>query len=202
MKMICSLCGKTIALSQDGKLPPWCPGCGVDLKSGPMAVASADAPVLLSSADEHELKDRFGVHNLGVGILLFVWGLVVTAGPPQSGGDKVLKSKERLNHLIDAVQIVALVNGAVLAASGLAIRRRWWWGCPLAVGCGIVSVVAGFIFLACFRSLSGGTTLEDGVAQVSFIRYNFDMLIGLVDGLGLLWFVSTRLSRARISNNS
>ena len=195
MKTTCSLCAKTIELSQDGKLPPWCPGCGADLKNGPLPTASSDATEM-GTEDEHEWKDRFGLHNLGVGILLFVWGVFVSAGPPQSGGDKLLKSKEQLNNVIDIVQWVSLVNGAVLFASGVALRRRWWWGHPLAVLCGIVLVVAGFIFLAAFRSLGGGPTLEHGVAQLAFVRYNFDMLIGLVDGLGLLWYLSTRLPRA------
>jgi hypothetical protein len=196
MRTSCGLCCKTIELSADGKLPPWCPGCGADLKNCPLHTTSSNDAETLSSEDEQEWKDRFGLHNLVVGILLFVWGLVISAGPPQSGGDKVLRSQERLNNVIDAVQIATLLSGVALFASGVAIRRRWWWGHPLAVACGIVLVVAGFTFLACFKHLEGGPTLEHGVARISFVRYNLDMLIGLVDGLGLLWFVSKRLPRA------
>ncbi|SRR5579871_4064888 len=194
MKTTCSLCCKEIKLMPDGKLPPWCAGCGADLKDCLLTLASSDAATN-ETVDEHEWKDRFGLHNLAVGILLFVWGMIVSAGPPQSGGDKVLRSNERLNNVIDAVQWATLLNGAALFASGMALRRRWRWGHPLAVVCGIVSVIAGFIFLAGFRSLGGGPTLEHGVAQLSFVRYNLDMLIGLVDGLGLLWFLSTRVPR-------
>lgn len=196
MTMTCCQCCKTIALSPDGKLPPWCPSCGVDLKSCPPSLASLDAPAVLSPQDEREWKDRFGKHNLAVGIVLFLWGTVVSAGPPQSGGDKVLRSHKQLNALIDAVQLVTLINGIALVASGVALRRRWRWGYPLAVACAIVSVVAGFIFLAGFQHLKVGSSLEDGVARISFVRYNLDMLIGLVDGLGLLWFLSTRVPRS------
>ena len=138
-------------------------------------------------------KSASALHNVAVGILLFVWGAIVSAGPPQSGGDKVLRAQERLGAVIDAVQVATLINGIALVASGVALRRSWRWGYPLAVVCGIVSVVAGFIFLAGFQNLAGGPTLEHGVARLSFVRYNLDMLVGLVDGLGLLWFVSTRL---------
>lgn len=202
MKTTCSLCGKTFELSQDGKLPPWCPGCGVELKSCPLPIALSDDSEEPSREDARELKDRFGMHNLAVGILLFVWGMVVSAGPPQSGGDKVLRSQERLNSVIDAVQWVTLLNGFALAASGVALRRGWRWGYPLAVLCGIVLVAAGFTFLAGFQHLEGGPTLEHGVARLSFVRYNFDMLIGLVDGLGLLWLLSTRLSRSGTVSHS
>jgi hypothetical protein len=152
--------------------------------------------------DEREWTDRFGKHNLLVGILLFVWGTIVVATPPESGGDKVLRSHERLGSVINAVQVAILINGIALFASGLALRRGWNWGYPLAVVCGIVSVVAGFVFLAGFQHLAAGPYLEDGVARLSFVRYNLDMLIGLVDGLGLLWFLSTRLLRSGTGSQS
>src|SRR5690242_17212633 len=100
MKTICSLCGKPIALSQDGKLPPWCPSCGVELENGSLPIASPDVTLAPSPEDEGDWKERFGMHNLVVGILLFVWGAFISAAPPQSGGDKVLRSYERLNDLI------------------------------------------------------------------------------------------------------
>jgi hypothetical protein len=59
--------------------------------------------------------------------------------------------------------------------------------------CGVVQVVAGFVFLAGFQHLAGGPYIEHGVARLSFVRYNFDMLFGMVDGMGLLWFISTRV---------
>lgn len=197
MKTICSLCSQTIELSPDGKLPPWCRACGVDLKSGSPPIALADDAAAPSPEDERAWKDRFGKHNVAIGILLFGWGAVISAGPPQSGGDKILRSQERLGAVIDAVQVATLINGVALVASGVALRRGWRWGYPLAVVCGIVLVVAGFVFLTGFQHLDGGPTLEHGVARVSFVRSNLDMLIGLVDGLGLLWFVSTRLPRYR-----
>jgi hypothetical protein len=165
-------------------------------------VALAVATANLSPQDEEEWKDRFGTHNVAVGILLFVWGTVVSGGPPQSGGDKVLRSHEQLGNLIDGVQLATLLSGVALAASGVALRKGWGWGYPVAVACGIVLVVAGFIFLAGFQSLAGGPFLEHGVARITFIRENFDMLIGLVDGLGLLWFISTRLPRSGIRRHS
>src|SRR5437868_3146206 len=91
----CSQCGKPIEARDAGKQPPWCPSCGVDLKSSPPVVAPPTAGP--SPEDEHAWKDRFGLHNVGMGVLLFVWGLLVSAGPPQSGGDKVLASHTRLN---------------------------------------------------------------------------------------------------------
>jgi hypothetical protein len=200
VKTICSLCSKPIE-SSDGKLPPWCRACGADLKSCPPHVASSDAAPGLSPEDEGEWKERFSVHNLAVGILLFVWGLVVSAGPPQSGGDKVLRAQERLCSLIDVVQVVTLVNGAALVASGVALRRGWRWGYPLAILCGIVLVMAGFTFLAGYQHLDTGPFLEHGVARLTFVRSNLDMLIGLVDGMGLLWFVSTRFPRSRIGSH-
>jgi hypothetical protein len=195
MKPTCNQCGKPIELSAGGGLPPWCPGCGVDLKTCPLQIAPSADTAERSPEDERDWKDRFGMHNMAVGILLFVWGTVVSAGPPQSGGDKVLRSHERLNALIHAVQVGTLLNGIALVASGVALRRGWRWGYPLAVLCGIVLVVAGFIFLAGFQHLDGEPYLEHGVARLSFVRYNLDTLIGLVDGFGLLWFVSTRLPR-------
>jgi hypothetical protein len=152
--------------------------------------------------DEEEWKERFSVHNLAVGILLFVWGLVVSAAPPQSGGEKVLRAQERINDLIDAVQKVTLVSGAALFASGVALRRGWSWGFPLAILCGIVQVVAGFIFLAAYQNFNAGPFIEHGVAKVLFVRYNLDMLIGLVDGLGLIWFITTRRPRSQTAGRS
>ncbi len=197
MKMTCSQCYKTVELPKDGKMPPWCPSCGVDLKSCPLQTPSSEATAELSPEDEEELKERFGKHNVAVGILLFIWGAVVLAAPPESGGDKVLRSQERLNNVVDLVQVVTLLNGLALFASGVALRRGWVWGQPLAVFCGIVLVIAGFIFLAAYHYLGGAKTLEESVARMSFVRYNLDMLIGLVDGLGVIWFVTTRLPRSQ-----
>jgi hypothetical protein len=202
MTAICSLCSKAIEPSSGGKLPPWCRGCGADLKSCPPHVAAPDAAAEPSARDEEEWKERFSFHNLVVGILLFVWGLVVSAGPPQSGGEKVLRAQEKFNDLIDAVQKVTLVSGAALVASGVALRRGWRWGFPLALVCGIVQVVAGFIFLAAYQNFNAGPFIEHGVAKVLFVRTNLDMLIGLVDGLGLIWFVSTRRPRSRTESHS
>ncbi len=201
MEMICSQCCKTVELLKGGKMPPWCPSCGVDLKSCPLQAASSEATAELSPEDEQELKERFGKHNVAVGILLFIWGAVVSAAPPESGGDKVLRSQERLNNVIDLVQVVTLLNGIALFASGVALRRGWPWGQPLAVLCGIVLVIAGFIFLAAYQYLGGAKTLEESVARMSFVRYNLDMLIGLVDGLGVIWFVTTRLPRSRTNSH-
>jgi hypothetical protein len=178
MTATCSLCNKTIEPSSGGKLPPWCRGCGADLASCPPHVAAPDAAEP-SVEDEREWKKRFSVHNLAVGILLFVWGLVVSAGPPQSGGDKVLRSQERINDLIDAVQKATLISGAALVASGVALRRGWRWGYPLAVLCGIVQVVAGSIFLAAtYRTaLPAETRL---VAEMDRTRH----MLGLKDAAG------------------
>src|SRR5262249_23008400 len=123
---------------------------------------------------------------------LFVWGTIVTAGPPDSGGAKVLASHKELSAIVSTVQIITLVNGGVLVLSGVGIRRGWRWGQPLAIACGIVSVVAGGVFLSGCRYLEVGASLEHGVARVMFVRDNLDMLIGLVDGLGLIWFLTTR----------
>ncbi len=202
MTAICSLCSKTIEPTSDGKLPPWCRGCGADLKSCPPHVESADDGGEPSAEDAEQWKERFSFHNLAVGIVLFVWGLVVSAGPPQSGGDKVLREQVRINDLIDAVQKVTLVSGAALVLSGVALRRGWPWGFPLAILCGIVQVVAGFIFLAAYQNFNAGPFIEHGVAKVTFVRSNLDMLIGLVDGLGLIWFVSTRRPRFQTANRS
>ena len=60
-------------------------------------------------------------------------------------------------------------------------------------------VLAGGVFFAGFQHLAGGPYLEHGVARMTFVRTNLDMLVGLVDGLGLLWFVSTRRCRSRSS---
>jgi hypothetical protein len=157
-----------------------------------MQVTASDTAAVPPAVNEPDWNERFGKHNLAVGILLFLWGTAVSAGPPQSGGDKVLRSHEQLCALIQVLQVVMLVNGALLAGSGMALRRGWSWGKPLAVLCGIVMVIAGFIFLAGFQHLGPGQYIEDGVARMSFVRYNLNLLIGLVDGLGLLWFLSTR----------
>jgi len=172
-------------------LPPWCSACGVDLKScPPQHGRTPDAGA--GAAYKGEWRERFGIHNIVIGLLLFAWGTIITAGPPQSGGDKVLASHKQLNAIVSTVQVVMLVNGVALVISGVGLRRGWRWSYPLAVACAIVSVVAGGVFFAGFQHLAVGPSLEHGVARLSFVRYNFDMMIGLVDGLGLLWFLSTR----------
>jgi hypothetical protein len=201
MNVTCGQCAKPIVLCDRGMLPPWCGACGVDLKSCPPQYGRPpDAGA--GEADEGEWRDRFGAHNIGVGLLLFLWGAYITAGPPQSGGDKVLASYKQLNSVVSTVQIITLVNGVVLVVSGVGIRRGWLWGYPLAIACAIVSVVAGGVFFAGFQQLQGGPTLEHGVARISFIRYNFDMIIGLVDGLGLLWFLAKRSTASPSSRES
>jgi hypothetical protein len=46
--------------------------------------------------------------------------------------------------------------------------------------------------VAAVVSFPGPVRLEHGVALWMFVLTNFDMLIGLVDGLGLLWLLTTR----------
>ena len=115
------------------RLPPWCGRCGADLRGAAIIAGTgigapdhASSEVTRGPSDE-ELRDRFGWHNVVVGVLLTVWGIVHPAGPPQSGGDKVLASHTRLNTVLAVVQVVALVNGVALALSGVALRRGWWW---------------------------------------------------------------------------
>ncbi len=196
MSLICAHCGNAVPTPEAGRRAPWCSACGVDFQACPPQ-PSAEPDGAATEAAARAWRDRFGLHNLGVGVLLFVWGTIATAGSPQSGGDKVLAAHHRLNATVNAVQIVTLVNGAALVLSGVALRRGWRWGYPLAVGCGLVLVMAGGVFLAAFRHLGGGPTMEHEVARLSFIRTNCDLLIGLVDGLGLLWFLSTRVAGAR-----
>jgi hypothetical protein len=178
----------------------------VDLKSCPPQVASlppafsADHCAGQASAADHEWRERFGKHNVAIGVLLFIWGAIVSAGPPQSGGDKVLASHSRLNAVVNVLQLVTLINAAGLVASGVALRRGSRWGYPLAICCAIVMVCAGGVFFAGLQHLGAGLTLEYGVARISYIRNNFDMLIGLVDGAGLLWFLTTRLKISGLSS--
>jgi hypothetical protein len=191
MNLMCIQCASPIVPCARGMLPPWCGVCGVDLKSCPPQQGhTPDAGA--GAATEGEWRERFGSHNIGIGLLLFAWATIITLGPPQSGGDKVLASHKQLNAIVSTVQIVTLVNGVALVVSGVGLRRRWRWGYPLAVACAIVSVVAGGVFFGGFQHLDLGPTLEHGVARLSFVRYHLNLLIGLVDGLGLLWFLSKR----------
>jgi hypothetical protein len=153
--------------------------------------------VAVAEPSDEEWRDRFGLHNLVMGLLLAAWGVLQSAGPPVSGGDKVLASHTQLKAVLDVVQVVSLVNGFALFLSGVALRRGWRWGYPLAILCGMLMVLVGGVFFAGYRDLSGGPYIEHGVALLTFVRQNLDMLIGAVDGLGLLWFVSRRVGFAR-----
>ena len=196
MSLLCAHCGGPVPTPEAGRLAPWCSACGVDFRACPPQASHAPDSAAAEAA-AREWRDRFGLHNVGVGVLFFVWGTITTLGPAQSGGDKVLAAQHQLNAIVNAVQVVTLVNGAALVLSGVALRRGWRGGYPLAVGCALVLVVAGGVFLAGFRHLGGGPSMEHEVARLSFIRTNFDLIIGLVDGLGLLWFLSTRAAGAR-----
>ncbi len=188
MHVCCEECGGAVAVESPRRLPPWCPACGADLRG-----VAVPEPAAAESLSEQDWRDRFGLHNVLIGILLAVWAAVQTARPPDSGGGKVLAAHTDLNALLGAVQLVTLVNGVLLVVSGVAIRCGWRSGYPLAVVCALVQVAAGGIFFAGYREMSGGRFLEHGVALYLFVLYNLDMLIGLVDGLGLLWFLTARV---------
>jgi hypothetical protein len=212
MLVACGSCSREVSASPEGRLPPWCPGCGADLKPyspdrAPAAPAQAPepAPVRFGSAHasqydgdpvgpvclppDEQLNDRLGFHNFAVGVLLAAWGFVQSSQRSQSTADKLLDAHEGLNAALSALQIVTLLSGAALVVSGAAIRRRQAWGYALAGACGVVSLVAGAVFFAGFSYLGKFQGLEHAVARTLFIRNNFDMILGFVDGLGLLVFL-------------
>ena len=139
--------------------------------------------------------DRFALHNLIVGAGLGLWGLCMASGMGNSAQQEVLNSHNTLMTVIDVLQAVTLLNGVLLFVSGIGLRQQQRWGYRLATISALVSVLAGFMFVTAWQFLmqaSRGGEVVEAVATMTFVRMNLDLLIGLLDGGGLLMLLWRR----------
>jgi len=154
--------------------------------------SSRAAPFLttgLSSRDAEQLHERFGLHNLIVGLLLAAGAFVLGFLLEGNASTNRLKMPKGLDQFLTMLQVVAVGNGLALFASGIGIRQRQSWGYPLAVASAALLVLAGLAFFGVFYSLTRIDGLEHSVALFSFIWTNLDFVAGFVDGGGLLYFL-------------
>lgn len=219
--VICGQCGAAVPAPDGAPPPPWCPACGADFKKPSATPADGDLAAAVSTTNSpvpayrivHEVStmdvpgefhverkewdERFSMHNVGVGILLAVLGVLNFTGHMAAPHPK-LAQHHQMNQILDIVSLVLSVNGVLLGISGMGIRQRESWGYPLAFWCAGASLVAGMIFLACFAYLGRFPGLENSVARVYFIQTNWDMMVGLVDGGGLLYFLLKLRAKERL----
>jgi len=136
------------------------------------------------------LRERFSRHNLGVGLLLAVWGLLIGLKGQPTNLDKLLRTQPALAAVLTVLQWVTLANGGLLVFSGLGVRAQRPWGVFLAATSAVLSVVIGGVFFAVFSHLGTFEGLENSSARVTFVTANLNLLLGVVDGLGLLVFLN------------
>lgn len=205
----CAKCGHRIR-SEDDRVPAWCGKCGADIMPS-MAVAAsveelADAALpggRAKNADasahlEKERTERFSKQNVLVGLGLAIWGFVMSGlmGGGNDPTDKILAAHPKLVSLLNWLQMLTCVSGVILCLSGYAVREHKPWGYAVAGACGLFLIANGLVFFVAFNRIGTGRELEDGVAKVRIVRENFDMLIGLVEGVFLLYFLAKyRLSK-------
>jgi hypothetical protein len=206
MPASCGQCACVIVADSGGRLPPWCPKCGADLKPGTTVArgtqaarnlddggrnpeAASVSTVGQSSEDADQLGDRFGLHNLIVGLLLAAVAFVLGFLLEGNASTNRLKISNSLAQFLTILQLVTVGNGLALFASGIGIRQRQTWGYPLAVVSAAVLVLAGAAFFGVFYLLSRIDGLEHSVALFPFIWTNIDFVAGFVDGGGLLYFL-------------
>jgi hypothetical protein len=151
------------------------------------------------------LSERFSKHNFAVGMVLFVWGMVTTAIPPDAPVGKSLARHPRLETLMSTAQIALIGSAALLVLSGYGVRQKELWGYQLAAGCGIVFIIGGLVFFVAFRYLGSPENVPPGidglhhaVARMYWVRNNFDFIIGFVDGCFLLVFLYMQYQRDQL----
>lgn len=141
---------------------------------------------------EKERRERFSAQNILVGLGLAAWGFFmsgVVSGGAKDPTDKILAAHPELMTYLNWLQMLTCFNGIVLCASGFGVRDRKPWGYITAGVCAVFLIAVGLFFFVVFNKVGSGKELEDGVAKVRIIRENFDMLIGLVEGVFLLFFL-------------
>ena len=119
----------------------------------------------------------------------------MASGMGNSAQQEVLNSHNTLMTVIDVLQAVTLLNGVLLFVSGIGLRQQQRWGYRLATISALVSVLAGFMFVTAWQFLmqaSRGGEVVEAVATMTFVRMNLDLLIGLLDGGGLLMLLWRR----------
>jgi hypothetical protein len=184
VKMVCGRCGADMAESG-----PWCRKCGADAKDAVATLAGSQAEA--DAKADKEWDDRFGGHNLLVGLLLAVWGAMQQLRPAAKGGPlEYLESLTTLNNATEIAEIATALGGAALAASGAAIKAGKPWGYKLAVACAVVNLLAGLVFFSGYASLLNAKNLVQSVAIMAFVQQHFEMLLGTIDGAGLLYFLN------------
>jgi hypothetical protein len=124
-----------------------------------------------------------------VGLLLAAWGLFIGLRGQPTTLDKLLSAEPALATLLTVLQWVTLANGGILFLSGLGVRAQRPWGVFLAATSAVLSILAGGVFFGVFWHLGTFPGLENSVARVTFATTNLNLLVGLVDGFGLLVFL-------------
>ena len=132
------------------------------------------------------------MHNMLMGMLLAVWGgLIATlAHDGTTAADRLIAQQKSLNQTINMLQVVTMVTGVALFVSGIGIRAGKPWGYGLAFVCAVVALAGGGLFFFGVSQLGRGPGMEAGVAQITFLRTNLDLVIGFVDGLFLLFLLA------------
>lgn len=151
-----------------------------------LAAAGCDAK---PTEVQHEIASdgRFSKHNLCVGLFLAIWGM--GAGVYLGGLDGG-SGNEDIDSTCSFLQNMMVFGGLALFISGVAIRTGERWGYHLAQTCAVFQVLAGAYFLFAWQQLrNDAADVEQAVAITGFLRANFDLLFGLVDGIGLSVFL-------------
>lgn len=201
----CARCGHFIR-RDDNRTPAWCGKCGADIKPSMAVVAAIEELAEASlpgpgprgktpSENEHlekERNERFSMQNVLVGLGLALWGLLMSGllGGGNDPTDKIFAAQPKLVALLNWLQMLTCVNGVILCLSGYGVREQKPWGYTVAGACGLFLIANGLVFFVAFNKIGTGRELEDGVAKVRIVRENFDMLIGLVEGVFHLYFLA------------
>lgn len=138
-----------------------------------------------------EFREKFARHNVIVGIVLGFWSVwAISANDMRTADVHRLEAEQQLSSTITALQVVTFLTGSLLIVSGYGIARRESWGYLFAGVCAAAAIIAGLVFLGGLVHLrSKANDLAGSVAMITYIRWNIDLLIGLVDGGALLVFL-------------
>ena len=189
----CMRCSQVISVQPGQRLPPWCPKCGSDLTETAFADVEPESPMVPQAVPQEKLADkireRFTRHNFIMGAILAVWGLLIGLNGQPSNIDKLLHAEPIVAMIVAAIQWLTLANGGLLYYSGREVRAQRPTGASLAAVSAVMSIVGGIVYLGVFWYLGRFEGLENSAARVNFATSNLNLLVGLVDGVGLLVFL-------------
>jgi hypothetical protein len=193
VELACTRCSHFISVQPGLRIPPWCPKCGADLKdclvAEPKSEASTASDVEPQAKLAENLRERFTRHNFAVGVLLAGWGLLIGVNGQPTDLEKLLHGHPILAIIVAAIQWLTLATGGLLWYSGHGVRARQAWGESLAKVSAIGSILIGIVFLGVFWYMGRFEGLENSAARVNYTTSNLNLLVGLVDGVGLLVFL-------------